>query len=102
MIESTNFDSGVIKSVKAGKVVMQEMNKNMDIDDIQELKDDLEDQMAEMNEKQEFFAGIANENNDELLDELNELEALAMEDNLKDMDVVPTKSIAKNNAPAKI
>ena len=51
MIESTNFDSGVIKSVKAGKVVMQEMNKNMDIDDIQELKDDLEDQMAEMNEK---------------------------------------------------
>ena len=28
MIESTNFDAGVINSVKAGKDVMKEMNKN--------------------------------------------------------------------------
>jgi len=43
MIESTNFDKGVIDSIKAGKDAMKEMNKNMNIDDIQDLKDDLED-----------------------------------------------------------
>jgi len=43
MIESTNFDAGVITSIKAGKDAMKEMNKNMNIDDIQDLKDDLED-----------------------------------------------------------
>ena len=97
MIESTNFDVGVISSIKAGKDAMKEMNKNMELDDIQDLKDDLEDQMAEMNEKQEFFAGIANEGNDELLGELDELEALAMDDELKAMDSVPVKPIPKKN-----
>lgn len=102
MIESTNFDVGVISSIKAGKDAMKEMNKNMELDDIQDLKDDLEDQMAEMNEKQEFFAGIANEGNDELLGELDELEALAMDDEMKEMDVVPNKLIAKKNQPQKV
>ena len=71
MIESTNFDAGVINSVKAGKDVMKEMNKNLEIDDMNDLKDDIEELVALQNEKQEFFAGIANENNDDLLDELN-------------------------------
>ena len=71
MIESINFDAGVINSVKAGKDVMKEMNKNLEIDDMNDLKDDIEELVALQNEKQEFFAGIANENNDDLLDELN-------------------------------
>jgi|LakMenEpi03Aug12_release.lakeMendotaPanAssembly.Ray.scaffolds.fasta_scaffold507540_1 hypothetical protein len=95
MIESTNFDVGVISSIKSGKDAMKEMNKKLDIDDIADLKDELEDQMAEMNEKNEFFAGIANEGNDELLDELNELEALAVEDDLNKMNLPAGKVIPK-------
>ena len=43
MIESTNFDVGVISSIKSGKDAMKEMNKKLDIDDIADLKDELED-----------------------------------------------------------
>ena len=41
-----------------------------------------------------MWAGFANENKDELLDELEELEALAAEDELKKMDLGPVNSIA--------
>lgn len=49
---------------------------------MEELKDKLEEQQADMEEKQEFFVRAGQiENEDELLDELNELEAeMAMED----------------------
>ena len=39
-----------------------------------------------MEERQQFFAEAAAEGNDELLGELDELEALAMEDELNAMD----------------
>ena len=61
MIESANFDVGVINSIKAGKDAITVMNKEMNVDDIAELKDELEDQMAEISERQEFFASVANE-----------------------------------------
>ena len=54
----------------------------MDVDDIAELKDELADQMAEIEERQEFFADAAREGEDELLEQLDELEALAMEDEM--------------------
>lgn len=49
---------------------------------MEELKDKLEEQQADMDEKQEFFVRAGQmDNEDELLDELNELEAeMAMED----------------------
>jgi len=43
--------------------------------------------MAEINERQEFFADIANEDADDLLDELNELEADAAAAELEGMDI---------------
>lgn len=43
MIESANFDTGVINSIKAGKDAISDMNKQMNVDDIAELKDELED-----------------------------------------------------------
>jgi len=48
MIESTHFDKDVISGMKDGKNVMEQMNKEMDIDDIAELQDDLADQQAEI------------------------------------------------------
>merc|ERR1719329_1734101 len=37
MIESTHFDSDVIKTVSAGKDAMKQMQKDLDIDDIADL-----------------------------------------------------------------
>lgn len=83
MIESANFDVGVINSISAGKDAINEMNKQMNVDDIAEMKDEMEDLQAEMDERAEFFADVAKEGEDELLDELDELEALAVEDEME-------------------
>ena len=38
--------------------------------------------MAELGERQDFFIGVAEEDNDDLLDELNQMEAEAAENDL--------------------
>ena len=43
MIESANFDIGVVNSIKAGKDAIGTLNKQMDIDKIAELKDEMDD-----------------------------------------------------------
>ena len=59
----------------------------MDVADLDELKDQIEDNMAEINERQEFFADVANEDADDLLDELNEIVADAAAAELEGMDI---------------
>lgn len=58
------------------------MNKKLDIDKFEELKDKIEDQAADVQERQDFFVNVGNQDdNDELLDELDDLEAeMAAED----------------------
>lgn len=59
------------------------MNKQMDIDKFEELKDRLEEQMADTNERAEFFINAqGTDQDDELLDELNELEAEMAEEEM--------------------
>ena len=74
----------------------------MDVADLDELKDEIEDNMAEINERQEFFADIANEDADDLMDELNELEAEGMMDDLDDMNLDPVNPIKPKPKPAVI
>jgi len=87
MIESTHFDKDVIVGMKEGKNAMDQMNKEIDIDDIADLQDDLADQQAQIEERQNFFAEVADEGKEDLLAELDELEALAVEDELDDMQI---------------
>jgi hypothetical protein len=47
MIESTSFDIGVVNTIKDGKNTIGALNKQMSITDIEELKEDLDDMMAE-------------------------------------------------------
>ena len=68
----------------------------MNVDDIADLKDDLADLEAENAERQEFFAGVAQENNDDLLNELDELEALAMEE---EMEAIPDAGVTSVTNP---
>ena len=100
MIESANFDVGVVSSIKAGKDAIGTLNKQMNVDDIAELKDELDDMMAENAERQDYFAGIAKEGEDELLGELDELEAMCMEQELGGMDLAPTVNVPKKKVAA--
>ena len=63
------------------------MNKQMNVDDIADLKEELEDQMAEIQERQEFFANAAEEDKEDLMGELDELEALAMEEEMEQVPI---------------
>ncbi len=48
----------------------------MNVDEFEELKDKLDDQMADVQERQEFFVNANNmDEDDELLGELDDLEA---------------------------
>ena len=50
-----------------------------------DIKEELEDQMAEIQERQEFFANAAEEDKEDLMGELDELEALAMEEEMENV-----------------
>ena len=52
------------------------MNKNLNVDEFEELKDRLEEQMADTEERQQFFINAGESaDQDDLLNELDELEA---------------------------
>ena len=100
MIESGAFDKDVILGMKDGANLMKQMNKEMNVDDIADLKDEMDDMMAEQNERQDYFAQIAQDGNDELLGELDELEALAAEDEMNQLNLGPQAAIIPNRQPA--
>ena len=99
MIESANFDIGVVNSIKDGKNAIGTLNKQMNVDDIADLKDELDDMMAENSERQDYFANIAKEGEDDLLGELDDLEAEMAQSELDSMSLpsvhVPIKPNGK-------
>ena len=99
MIESANFDIGVVNSIKDGKNAIGTLNKQMNVDDIAELKDELDDMMAENAERQDYFANIAKEGEEDLLGELDNLEAEMAQSELDSMSLpsvhAPIKQIGK-------
>ena len=91
-------DAGILGVMKSAAGTMKELNKQANVDDIADLKEELDDMMAENEEKQNYFAGMANENKDELLAELDELEADALAGELEALEPVPVQKIKQ---PAK-
>ena len=75
------------------------MNKQMDVDSIADLQDDMAENMQEVNERQELFAGAAQEGQDDLLAELDEMEAENVEAELAAMEVgnMPISAAAASN-----
>jgi hypothetical protein len=60
----------------------------LNIDDLEEVKERIEEQKADMDEKTEFFVNAGKmEDEDELLDELNDLEAKMAEDELAQLEI---------------
>ena len=91
-------DAGVLVSMKNAAGAMKDLNKQANVDDIADLKEELDDMMAENEEKQNYFAGMANENKDELLAELDELVADALAGELEALEPVTVQKIKQ---PAK-
>ena len=86
MIESTTFDADVIDGMKTGATTMQQLNDQMNVDQLEDLKDDLDDQMADMEDRQNFFAEAAKgEEDEDLMAELDGMEADAVGAELDDM-----------------
>ena len=74
--------------LSSGQQAMEGLNKKLDVDKFEELKDKIEDQMADVEERQQFFINAANKDDeDELLDELDALEAEMAEEDFADMEV---------------
>ena len=93
MIQNSKFDKDVFESMKAGKIAVEQNQKQMSIDEMEDIKADIEEQMADADEIGNFFAEAANENQDELMDELDQMLA---EDAMNEMEDVPTSNIPIN------
>ena len=94
-IRSTHADLDVIKSLQEGNQAIKSMNDQMDVNTIAELQDDMEENMQEVRERQEMFAGVAEEDREDLLAELDAMEADALGGNVEAMEV----EAAPINAP---
>ena len=82
--------------MKEGKNVVDKIQAQVNVDEMADLQADLQEQMDKQGEVDDFFADIANDDKDELMDELNELEAL---DEMDDMALPGVGSIAVNPNP---
>ena len=60
-IQSTAADIDVVNSLKAGNDAIGNMNKQMDVDTIADLQDDMAENMAEVQERQDLFVAAAEE-----------------------------------------
>ena len=98
-IQSTHADVDVVNTLKAGNQAIGTMNAKMDVDSIADLQDDMAENMAEVNERQELFAGAAEEGKDDLLNELDELEADALAGEMDDILVPGMAPIAPIGIP---
>ena len=83
--------------MKEGKNVVDKIQAQVNVDEMADLQADLQEQMDKQGEVDDFFADIANDDKDELMDELDELAAL---DEMDDMALPGVESIAVKPQPA--
>ena len=97
-IQSTHADVDVVNSLRAGNQAIGNMNAQMDVDSIADLQDEMAENMQEVQERQDLFAAAAEEGKEDLLAELDELEADALAGELEGMEV----GVAPISAPAAV
>ena len=81
-------DLDVFKALDTASKATEQLNKQLDIDKLEEIQERLEDQKQQADEKADFFIRAGElEDNDELLDELNELEADALANEMEAVEI---------------
>ena len=84
-----------------GQKAVDQLNKKLDIDKMEDIKEKMDDLRAEMEEKNEFFINAAKtEDDDELLNELNDLEAEMAAQELEEVEIGSGVVEAKGGAVA--
>ena len=87
-IQSTHADVDVVNSLRAGNQAIGTMNQQMDVDSIADLQDEMAENMQEVQERQDLFAAAAEEGKEDMLAELDELEAEALAGEIDEMEVL--------------
>eukprot|EP01022_Parablepharisma_sp_SALTPOND_P004858 TRINITY_DN121133_c0_g1_i1.p4 TRINITY_DN121133_c0_g1~~TRINITY_DN121133_c0_g1_i1.p4 ORF type:complete len:195 (-),score=51.12 TRINITY_DN121133_c0_g1_i1:2564-3148(-) len=91
-LEGSAFDGDIFATLKTAGAAITEVRKGIDVEQFEQLKEDIEESQAVSQEISEFFGGIAQEGEDELLDELEQMESENVEEQLGGIDV-PVGSI---------
>jgi len=105
-IQSTMADVDVVNTLKQANQAIGAANKKMDVDTIADLQEEMEENMAEVQERQDLFMNVAEEGKDDMMAELDELEAEALAGELEGMQVgampiaAPANPIAQPAAAA--
>ena len=87
-VDAAGNDIDIFKALKEGNEFIKENIKSVNIDSLEDLKDQLEDQQEEKNKIDDFFLNVAKEGDDEIIEELEKLEVDNVTDELK-KDEVP-------------
>ena len=78
----------------------QQMQEGVNADDLADLQDDMAEVEANRAEINDMFTAVAEDGQDELLDELNDLEAEGMADELAELELGPMAAIPSQHVPA--
>ena len=76
LIQSTNSDIDVVKSMRTGVATIRSIQDthNVGVEAIQELHDEIQENLDDMKERNDFFVSALEDDKDKLLAELNDLE----------------------------
>jgi charged multivesicular body protein 4 len=89
-IEGASMNKNIFDSLKTGNNVLKQVHGDMKIEDVDKLKDEMEEQQEMLNELNEAISqpiGMMNNvDDDELMNELDELEAKEYEAGMLDLD----------------
>ncbi|KAL1931331.1 hypothetical protein VTP01DRAFT_10468 [Rhizomucor pusillus] len=90
-IEYALVEKQVFEGLKTGNFVLEQIHKEMSVEDVEKLMDDTAEAIAYQNEIDEILSGqISTEDEEEILKELNELQEMEMEEQLPS---VPTEAL---------
>lgn len=88
-IEGASMNKNIFDSLKTGNQVLKQVHGDMKIEDVDKLKDEMEEQQDMLNELNDAISapigGLANIDDDELMNELDELEAREYEAGMLDL-----------------
>ena len=87
MLESASGTKDVIDTIKYTNSIVQEAMKELNVESLEDLKEEMEEAKAAQKEIADFFTDYANEDMDEVEDELAQLEA---EEAQKAKNIIPS------------
>ncbi|KAJ6239720.1 charged multivesicular body protein [Anaeramoeba flamelloides] len=98
-IEFKQMEQKVFDSLKSGKDALQQLNKMMSVEEVEQLMEENEEAMSYQNEIQELLAGqLTQEDEEDVLKELDEIIEMAQDEKEINMPKVPTKNPKKKQS----